>query len=76
MILTSATLFVAAVYTKQTSIVAPAAVFLTFLLVRPRLAWQLARGVRRHGTGLLGALELATDGGFCAAYFSLQRESF
>lgn len=64
LIVVSAALFVAAVYTKQTSIVAPAAVFLTFLLLRPRLAWLLAASCVVMGLVVLGALVLATDGGF------------
>ena len=76
MILISATLFVAAVYTKQTSIVAPAAVFLTFLLVRPRLAWQLLVVCVVMGLVILGALELATDGGFARHIFLYNANRF
>ncbi len=64
LIVASALLFVTAVFTKQTSIVAPAAVFLTFLLLRPRLAWHLAASCVVIGLFVLGALVLATDGGF------------
>ena len=64
LIAVSAILFVAAVFTKQTSVVAPAAVFLTFLLLRPRLAWILAGSCTAIGLAVLGALVLATDGGF------------
>ena len=63
-ILLSAALFVAAVFTKQISIVAPAAVFLTYLLVRPRLAWTLAAACIVLGLAVLGALQFATDGRF------------
>ena len=69
LIVASAALFVAAVYTKQTSIVAPAAVFLTFLLLRPRLAWALAASCVVIGLVVLGALQLATDGGFVRHIF-------
>ena len=64
LIAASAALFVAAVFTKQTAIVAPAAVFLTFLVVRPRLAWLLAASCMAMGLVVLGGLTLATDGGF------------
>ena len=69
LIVASGLLFVAAVFTKQTSIVAPAAVFLTFLLVRPRLAWHLAASCVVMGLVVLGALVLATDGGFVRHIF-------
>lgn len=61
--------FVAAVYTKQTSIVAPAAVFLTFLLVRPKLAWACAGLCVALGLAALGALAWMTDGGFIRHIF-------
>ncbi len=76
MVLASATLFVAAVYTKQTSIIAPAAVFLTFLLVRPRLAWQLLAVCVVLGLIVLGALVLATDGGFARHIFLYNANRF
>jgi hypothetical protein len=68
-ILISAGLFVAAVFTKQISIVAPAAVFLTFLLLRPRLAWTLAAACTLIGLAVLGGLMLATDGRFVRHIF-------
>jgi hypothetical protein len=69
LILFASACFVAAVYTKQTSIVAPAAVFLTFLLVRPRLAWACAGGCVLLGLAALGALAWTTDGGFIRHVF-------
>ena len=76
LILVSALLFVAAVFTKQTSIVAPAAVFLTFLLVRPRLAWTLLAGCVAAGLLVLGALMLATDGTFVRHIFLYNSNRF
>lgn len=60
----AALLFVAAIYTKQTTLAAPAAVFTILLLARPRTA--LAGMAATIGLGLVGlaALTLATDGGF------------
>ncbi|HYI41872.1 MAG TPA: hypothetical protein VE053_16305 [Allosphingosinicella sp.] len=69
LILLAAACFVAAVYTKQTSIVAPGAVFLTFLVVRPRLAWACAGFCIVLGLAALGALAWATDGGFIRHIF-------
>jgi hypothetical protein len=69
LILLASACFVAAVYTKQTSIVAPAAVFLTFLLLRPRLAWACAGGCVALGLSALAALAWATDGGFLRHIF-------
>jgi hypothetical protein len=69
LILLASACFVAAVYTKQTSIVAPAAVFLTFLLVRPKLAWACAGGCIVLGLAALGALAWTTDGGFIRHVF-------
>lgn len=76
LIFASAVLFVAAVFTKQTSIVAPAAVFLTFLLCRPRLAWLLAGSCMVMGLIVLGALALATDGGFLRHIFLYNANRF
>lgn len=64
LIAASAALFVAAVFTKQTAIVAPAALFLTFLLLRPRSAWFFAAWCVGLGLIVLGVLAVATDGGF------------
>jgi predicted secreted protein len=56
--------FVAAIFTKQTSLPAPVAVFAVLVLLRPRTAW---RGI---GTGMAGALVALgylcwqTDNGF------------
>jgi hypothetical protein len=69
LIVASALLFVAAVFTKQTSIVAPAAVFLTYLLLRPRLAWALAGTCVAAGLAALGYLQFVTDGGFARHVF-------
>jgi hypothetical protein len=69
LILLASVCFVAAVYTKQTSIVAPGAVFLTFLLLRPRLAWACAGGCILLGLAALGALAWSTDGGFVRHIF-------
>lgn len=69
LILLASACFVAAVYTKQTSIVAPAAVFLTFLLIRPRLAWACAGGCVALGLAALAALAWMTDGGFLRHIF-------
>ena len=76
LIFASAALFVAAVFTKQTSIVAPAAVFLTFLVLRPRLAWHLAASCVVMGLVVLGALALATDGGFARHIFVYNANRF
>lgn len=69
LILLASACFVAAVYTKQTSIVAPGAVFLTFLLVRPKLAWACAGGCLALGLAALGALAWTTEGGFIRHVF-------
>lgn len=56
--------FVAAVYTKQTAIAAPAATLLVLACVRPRLALAgLGLGLLFGGVPLL-LLHLATEGGF------------
>ncbi|NUR11045.1 MAG: hypothetical protein HOQ20_04245 [Bradyrhizobium sp.] len=55
--------FVAAIFTKQTSIAAPAALFATLLLVSPRTAWRgIVICVGLGGATLL-ALVVATNGG-------------
>ncbi len=56
--------FVAAVYTKQTAIAAPVALFGLMLWLRPKLA---VRGILTcivSGLVILGALQWMTDGGF------------
>ncbi|WP_332773026.1 ArnT family glycosyltransferase [Phenylobacterium sp.] len=61
--------FVAAVYSKQTMIAAPAAVFLVLLVLRPRMA---AAGISTSlAVGLipLTALAFATEGGFLRHIF-------
>ncbi|MCL6730795.1 ArnT family glycosyltransferase [Sphingomonas hankyongi] len=57
-------LFVAAVYTKQTSIAAPAAAFAVLLAARPRLAFKGVAGCALLGLAVLATLSWATDGGF------------
>ena len=76
LIVVSALLFVAAVFTKQISIVAPAAVFLTFLLVRPKLAWSLLAVCVVTGLTVLAALMLATDGAFARHIFLYNTNRF
>jgi hypothetical protein len=61
--------FVAAVFTKQTAIAAPAATFVVLLLVRPRTAWTGIAACLLLGTATLAALALATDGGFLRHIF-------
>lgn len=57
-------LFVAAVYTKQTSIAAPAAAFAVLLTIRPRLALQGIVASTVLGFSALLMLGWLTDGGF------------
>jgi hypothetical protein len=59
-----ALLFVAAVYTKQTSIAAPVAVFSALLFLRPKLAIQGIATCIALGLAALFALSWLTDGGF------------
>jgi 4-amino-4-deoxy-L-arabinose transferase-like glycosyltransferase len=63
-IVAAAILFVLAIYTKQTSIAAPAASFLGLLLVRPKAAFLLLAVCVVLGLSALGWLSAATDGGF------------
>ncbi|WP_242181855.1 hypothetical protein [Sphingomonas sp. CARO-RG-8B-R24-01] len=56
--------FVLAVYTKQTSIAAPAAAFATLWLVRPRAGWILFGWCAALGLGTLAGLSLMSHGGF------------
>ena len=56
--------FVAAFFTKQTSIAAPAAMFATLLLIRPQMAWRGIAAAVVAGSVALAALFVATDGGF------------
>lgn len=60
----AALLFVAALYTKQTSIAAPAATFMVLLALRPKLALQGIATSTLAGLVILGALSWLTDGGF------------
>ncbi|MEO5613129.1 MAG: hypothetical protein ABIT68_10375 [Sphingomicrobium sp.] len=61
--------FVAAVFTKQTMIAAPAATFLVLLLVHPKLARAGIATMVLGGLAVLGALTWSTDGGFIRHVF-------
>ena len=63
-IVAAAILFVLAIYTKQTSIAAPAASFLGLLVVRPKAAFLLLAVCLALGLSALGWLSAASDGGF------------
>src|SRR5262249_38869786 len=56
--------FVAAVYTKQTSLAAPAACFILTLIEKPRYALQLMIFSVALGLAVLFMLQTATDGLF------------
>lgn len=56
--------FAAALYTRQTSLPAPAAAFLVLLAARPRAAWWMAGSAIASGLAALIALEIHTRGGF------------
>jgi hypothetical protein len=56
--------FVLAIYTKQTSIAAPAAAFVTLWLTRPRAAWVLFAWCGGLGLCALAGLSLMSHGGF------------
>lgn len=56
--------FVAAIYTKQTAIAAPTAVFGTLLFLRPRTAWAGIATSIVIGLAALGMLMWLTEGGF------------
>ena len=60
----AALLFVAAVYTKQTSIAAPVATFAVLIALRPRLAMQGIAACLALGLAALLTLGWLTDGGF------------
>ncbi len=60
----AAVLFVAAIYTRQTSIAAPAAAFAVLLFVRPSTALRGIAVCASLGVAALAALTWATDGGF------------
>ncbi|MBC2661601.1 glycosyltransferase family 39 protein [Novosphingobium flavum] len=60
----AALLFVAAVYTKQTALAAPAAVFGVLLITRPRTALAGIAATIALGLAALAALTVQTDGGF------------
>ena len=57
-------LFVAAVYTKQTAIAAPAATFAVLIILRPKLAIRGIAASLGLGTATLLTLGWLTDGGF------------
>lgn len=61
--------FVAAVYTKQSAVAAPAAVFATLLFVRPRTALAGIATAIVVGLTVLAFLHVATDGGFVRHIF-------
>jgi hypothetical protein len=61
--------FVAAIFTKQTSIAAPAAAFLVLLFARPGTAWRGIAACLALGGAALAALAVATDGGFLRHVF-------
>jgi len=63
-IIFAAACFVAAVYTKQTAIAAPAAAFTTLMLIRPRTALVGISTSFLLGVLVLAPLTWATDGGF------------
>ena len=56
--------FVAAVFTKQTAVAAPAATFLALLVLKPRIALAGMATALAAGLGTLGVLAWLTDGGF------------
>ncbi|WP_066590503.1 ArnT family glycosyltransferase [Sphingomonas pruni] len=56
--------FALALYTRQTSLPAPAGAFLVLLAVRPARAWLMAAAAVGSGLAVLAALETATQGGF------------
>lgn len=61
--------FVIAIYTKQVSIAAPAAAFITLYQVRPVLAWRLTAGCVLLGSAALAILCGLTGGGFVLHVF-------
>ena len=65
----AALLFVFAIYTKQTMIAAPAALFAILLLYRPRTALAGILTCLVVGTAALAVLAIATDGGFLRHIF-------
>jgi 4-amino-4-deoxy-L-arabinose transferase-like glycosyltransferase len=60
----AAVCFVLAIYTKQTSVAAPAAAFVALWLTRPRAAWLLFVLCAMMGLSALAGLSLASQGGF------------
>ena len=57
-------LFAAALYTRQTTLPAPAAAFVVLLIARPRAAWAMAAAALISGLVTLAWLEATTQGGF------------
>jgi hypothetical protein len=57
-------MFTLALYTRQTSLPAPAAAFLVLLAARPARAWLMAAVSVGSGLAVLAALETATQSGF------------
>ena len=64
LMLVASLLFVAAIYTKQTTIAAPAATFAVLLATRPKLALQGIAACIVLGIAALIVLSWLTDGGF------------
>jgi hypothetical protein len=69
LIYAAALCFVAAVYTKQTALPAPAALFAMMLWLRPKLAWRGIAACVVLGLAVLTVLAWATDGGFIRHIF-------
>jgi hypothetical protein len=69
LIYAAALCFVAAIYTKQTALPAPAALFAMMLLLRPRLALRGIAACIVLGLIVLAILSVATDGGFVRHIF-------
>lgn len=69
LIFPAALAFVAAVYTKQTMVAAPAAAFGTLLVLRPGLAGRGIATALVAGSTALALLAIGTDGGFIRHVF-------
>jgi len=63
-IIIAAVLFVAALFTKQTMLAAPAAALAVLLLARPRAAWLGVTVAAVAGLSLFVVLQIVTAGGF------------
>ena len=66
---TAALCFIAAVFTKQIAIAAPASVFAVLLIVRPATAWRGILACLVGGSVVLAALAFATNGGILRHLF-------